>query len=310
MPILGSIASSLIRGLKLFVDTFNRTTSVNLGLSSDAKATWINVRGTWVANGSAASSSSAASGNNVSTIDMANSTITNLRVDTADVGGVGLAFWVTSANSYYALYPTYDSSSTTTTPCAGFRRNDGLNNTSGMCSFTRNTWFVIEPRCWVGSVGYAGVIPDFFSTRLPECCSQNAVGTVMGDICRLYGYSGDGRYWYYTEHSEGLQVITVVTTTYSSRVNLIRVEAGVLTSLVNGIYNSNTSAYSRARSIVISTSGNTISYAFYSAVTAGGSVLSSGTNTPSSPIKGLGVGVFHGVSTASQGSILDNLFLK
>lgn len=312
MPLLGARGGGSVRGfgrfgknlLLIVVDTFGRTVSGLIGTSSDGKAVWNSLRGTWAANGSSAASASAAANRNLSTIELDGSNITNLQVDTGTSGGVGLAFWVTDANSYYALYPSYSTSSTTTYPCNAFRENSGWGNSSGMCSVTGDRYKISGLCCVTNTFTNAGLAcygPIYAST------STNVDAQTFGNsYCSSQGKQVYGGPDSTTTVRIGLQTSTVVTTTYNSTVNLDKTVSGSTTSLVSSNYVSNSSGYSKAQSIAISTSGDTISYSLYSSTDKGGSTLSSGTNTPSTPLKGNQVGLFHGVSSVDQGTTATN----
>lgn len=296
MPLLGSRGGGSVRGfgrfgknlLLLISDSFNRTTSGSLGTSSDGKGLWKSIIGTWQANGSAAASQSAASGNNVAVIDMDGSNITNLQVNTGTSGGSGLAFWVTDSNSYYALYPSYSQSSSSSSSCSG---SYGSNSPTPCSAIAGNGQFRIV-YCCNGVTFRMGPCDG----NDPNGLCTNAYGSPGGQC----GTQWDGWASCYSTYP------TTVTTTYNSIVNLRKVQGGSVTNLVQSNYVSNTSGYSKAQSIAISTSGNTISYSFYSSANKGGSIIGSGSNTPSSPVKGPGIGIFHGTSSIDQGSTLSN----
>ena len=312
MPLLGARGGGSVRGfgrfgknlLLIVVDTFGRTVSGLIGTSSDGKAVWNSLRGTWAANGSAAAIASAASNRNLSTIELDGSNITNLQVDVGTSGGVGLAFWVTDANSYYALYPSYSTSSSTSYPCNSYRENSNFNNTSGMCSVTGNR-YKIQGLCCVlnpfTEEGLACYGPIYVTSNTNVDGSTFANNYCSSQGKQTYSYASST-----TAHTLGFQTSTVITTTYNSTVNLDKTVSGSTTSLVSSNYVSNTSGFSKAQSIAISTSGNTISYSLYSSTNKGGSIISSGTNTPSTPLKGKQVGLFHGVSSVDQGTTATN----
>jgi hypothetical protein len=296
MPLLGARGGGSVRGFGRFgknlllslIDSFNRSTSGSLGTSSDGKGLWKNVRGTWQGNGSLAVSAGAASDNNVAAIDMDGTNITNLQVDTGTSGGSGLSFWVTDSNNYYAFYPSYTQSSSSSSSCSG---SYGSNSPTPCSSVAGNGQFRIVYCC------------NGVTFRMGPCDGNDPNG-----LCtNAYGSSGgqcgtqwDGWASCYSTYP------TTVTTTYNSIVNLRKVEGGSVTNLISSNYVSNTSGYSKARSLAISTSGNTISYSLYSSTGKGGSVIGSGSNTPSNPVKGVGMGLFHGQSTIDQGSTLSN----
>ena len=91
-------------------DNFNRSTSGNLGSTSNKATVWTNQRGTWQADGSRAYSSDSAGTHAVATIVGSTTNISNLQVDTQNTGGVGVAFWVSDANNYYAATTYYSTS--------------------------------------------------------------------------------------------------------------------------------------------------------------------------------------------------------
>ena len=98
-------------------DAFNRA-STTLGLgTSDSGQVWNSLRGNWRISGSnTAISDDAGSSYALSAINLGN---TDVKVQTDTTGGVGAAFWVSDAGSWWASYPVYSSSSNTT-PITGF----------------------------------------------------------------------------------------------------------------------------------------------------------------------------------------------
>lgn len=95
------------------VDTFSRTTTTNLG-TSESNIAWASRFGTWTANGSVAVSSNAVSSGTagaLSYVDLANkNALTSVSTPNA---GVGPAFWVTSAGSWWGAHLTSDQTNTT-----------------------------------------------------------------------------------------------------------------------------------------------------------------------------------------------------
>jgi hypothetical protein len=267
--------------------------SSDLGTSSDGKAVWRNITGTWQTNGSVAVSLSAASNKNITVADIDGSNISNLQIDIGTGGGVGLSFWVTSANSYYALYPSYGTSTSTNNVCDAVVSQTG--GYSGSCcgGNSTSTRYRYVSQC---SGGLQFTTYETYSTS-GNAYANSVCYPESGTL--LSGPTAETIYTCNTPRS-------VTTTTYNSTLNLIKVESGSQTSLVSTNYISNTSNFSKTQSIAISTSGNTISYSLYSSAGKSGSVLSSGSNTPSSPVKGTGVGLFHTTSNSDQGSTFSN----
>jgi hypothetical protein len=100
MPILGIIASSIQKAYNFFSDSFNRTTTGSLGVSSSGSL-WGSIRGTWFANGSSATSNDSASTYPISAIDMASESST-LSISTGEgltlISASGLVGSVASGN--------------------------------------------------------------------------------------------------------------------------------------------------------------------------------------------------------------------
>jgi hypothetical protein len=300
VPLLGSRGGGSVRGFGRFgknlllalIDTFGRTTTTTLGTSSDGKGLWKNLVGTWEGNGSAGVSLGAAASNNVTVVDMDGSNITNLQVDIGNAGGVGVSFWATDSNSYYALYPTYNTSVSVATVCGAGGISTSSSNSCGGVAGVANEYFNLGCQC--------GEFSGNPCQSWQGICQANC-----GNQLRSYYYGFGGGQCYTINGS-------VSTTNYNSVANLRKVQSGSATALVTTQYATTTSAnaYSYAQSVAISTSGDTISYSLYSSTGKGGSVRASGTNTPSSPIKGPGVGLFQGTSATIQGSSFNNFSVE
>ena len=300
MPLMGSRGGGSVRGFGRFgknlllalIDTFGRTTSTTLGTSSDGKGLWKNLVGTWQGNGSAAVSLGSPLSNNVTVVDMDGSNITNLQVDIGNAGGIGVSFWGTDANSYYALYPTYNTSTTSNTVCGAGGISTSSANSCGGYDNGQAYFKCVGCQCTEASV--------------PACeTAQQRCQSLCGNPLTSYvNWCGQSNCYYING--------TVTTTNYNSVANLRRVQGGSATALVTTQYATTTSAnaYSYAQSVAISTSGNTISYSLYSSTGKGGTVRASGTNTPSSPIKGPGVGLFQGSSAIAQGTSFNNFSVE
>jgi hypothetical protein len=303
MPMMGSRGGGSIRGFGRFgknlllsiIDTLNRTTSGSLGTSSDGKAEWKNVRGTWQGNGSSAASQSAASGNNIAVVDMDGLVISNLQVDTSNTSGVGLSFWVTDSNSWWAATTSHASSAFSTTNCGGGPQSSSSCpagcNACGGCGYY-NVYYIWYVACTVGGQGA-------YITSNPN---MNDTGTITSN-------SGCGPFQGQPQYRQTVETYgcnssqqTLTGTNYTSNFKLLN-NAG---TLVNTQYNTNTSSFSSSGSIAISTVGNVITYSVYSAGNKGGSLLHTGAYTAISPTKGPGVGLFHGDGGSNQGSSVSN----
>lgn len=300
MPLMGSRGGGSVRGfgrfgknlLLAFIDSFGRSTSGNLGTSSDGKAVWKNVIGTFTANGGAASTSDSTA---LAVVDLDGTNITNLQADNGG-GGTGVSFWVQDSNNYYSLYPTYSSTTNSSTNCVG-PGGSGGGVPSGACGVGGSNcgnWFnfcayngQVVP---TGKTNSCGSMPASWPATLDNNCGP---GWYFVDCtCSSYTWSG------FTQ--------TQTTTTYYSTAKLLRVQSGSSTELVSTNYTANTSGYNPVNSVAISTSSNTITYGLYSSSNKGGSLLASGTQSPASPVKGAGAGVFRTSSSANQANTVDN----
>lgn len=274
-------------------DNFNRSTSGNLGSTSNKATVWTNQRGTWQADGSRAYSSDSAGTHAVATIVGSTTNISNLQADTQNTGGVGVAFWVSDANNYYAATTYYSTSSGSTTSCSG--GGSGLTEggyASSCCAGQSSSqrWLVTTYCCDGTQLG-----PSARTTTSPSVGTINSCNNYYGGHC---GDSADGPYTYYS------CTTTNVTTSFTNYLSNFRIINNG-SAIVNTEYNSNQSAHQTAGSIAISTSGNTISYSVYSGAGKSG-LIHSGSTTPSSPVKGRNVGVYKGDGGSSQGSYVDN----
>jgi hypothetical protein len=298
MPLMGSRGGGSIRGfgrfgkslLLAFIDSFTRGNG-DLGTSSDGKASWKSVVGTFAISSNKANSSDSPG---ISVVDMDGTNITNIQADTT--GGTGVAFWVQDSSNYYALYPTYSSNTVSGSNCNA-PGGSGSSVPAGKCG-------VAGSSCgqWYNYCGYNG-------QNVPTGDTGSCGGRPSNWPGILDNNCGPG--WYYTgckcaSYTWSGTTVSYSTTTYYSTAKLLKVQGGSSTDLVSTDYYANTGGYSTTNSVAVSTSGSTITYAFYSSTNKGGSVLASGTNTPSSPVKGVGAGVFRTASSTNQGNDVSN----
>ncbi len=272
-------------------DNFNRSTSGNLGSTSNKATVWTNVQGTWSANGSQATSGDSTGTNAIATVTAATTNISNLQVDTLNTGGVGLAFWVSGAGSWYAITTWHSTSSGTTTSCTG--GDPGVQSggyPASCCSghYTQNRYDV-ELYCNNGEY--------YVLSRLS--CSISA--TVINNFCSGSGGGAGSCSGPSTFYGCSTTNVTSSFTNYNSNFRLVN-NAGVQ---VNTQYNTNSSSYSSAGSLAVSTVGDVITYSVYSGANKSG-LLHSGTYTATGATKGRGVGVYKGDGGSNQGSSVDN----
>jgi hypothetical protein len=268
-------------------DNFNRTTSGNLGSTSTNSMTWNNVKGTWYADGTSGKSDNTATDNNIATIFLKGTNITNLQVDTLSTGGVGPAFWVTDANNYWAATVKHSTTSGSNTTCSG-----NCSQTGGYCATCcsgqyTSTFYSCVYNCCDGYKLYYG---DPNSTNYYAFYCQVSGRGACGGGCN------SGTAYNCTSNQ------TIAYTNYISNFRLIKNG----TAVVDTQYNTNQSAYQSAGSIGISTSGNQINYAVYSAANKGGTTYHSSNYTDNSAVKTNFYGVFKGDGGTNQGSAVDN----
>jgi hypothetical protein len=274
------------------VDTFNRGNGA-LGTASDGLGVWSVQRGNFSVDSSMAYSSD--TNNSIATAPLASSTISNAQADMyADQGGVGLAFWVTDANSWWGIYPSYTSTTTTgtSTSCTGGALGGTYAYQSRPANTCGQTCSSIE--IWVYCAG-AYNVAAYRNTCSLSATQQNSLNT----NCNYDWFVSDCLNGSCTINATNV-TNTNYTTNYTSDIKIAN---------QSGVQHSNTyaSSINPTRSLAISTSGNTISYTGYSAAGKGGSAIVSSSFTPSSPTKGTRVGVIKSSSPYAQGSYVDNL---
>lgn len=290
-----SASNSTTTSITTLSDTFNRGNGA-LGTSSDGVSAWSVQRGNFSVDSSMGYSSDA--NNSLATVPMSTSTITNAQADMyADQGGMGLAFWVTDANSYWAVYPHYTSTTNTVTStnctptsmcCYAYQSLPAGTCSAGSCGS-------VENYVYCGNGELAAVYTRTNCGNL-SATQQNALNGACGEWNWYVGMCQGGNC---TVNS----IQTTQTNTVTNYTSAIRI------ANQNGIQHDNVyaSSINPTRSIAISTSGNTISYSAYSGSGKSGSVIASSSITPGSPSKGNRVGVFKTTSSYAQGSYIDNL---
>lgn len=196
-------------------DNFNRSVASGLGTSSSGYIYSSSGYGAWSTNGSTASTSTAVDFNTVSynyplkTIELTGKTNLTASVKIpSGGGGPGLAFWVTSQGSWWAVAPSYyNQSTTTTTTCSsGYGSFTNVSSCNG-CGYTTSTG--TSSSC-TGSVTGATFCPSPTSgaggrcsatctstTTTTQTCptpttssptySDNTLGTGCGDKCSCLG---------------------------------------------------------------------------------------------------------------------------
>ena len=133
MIVPGTVESS---APKVIRDTFTRTTSGSLGQADTGQA-WVATKGTWSANGSQATSSDSSSTYPIASIKLN----TSVTVSADVTPGVGVVFWASDANNWWAAYPYYSSSVTSscTGPTVSCTDSNNTCNPGGCGSVTSTT---------------------------------------------------------------------------------------------------------------------------------------------------------------------------
>ena len=295
-------SASVTTFLATLTDTFNRANAA-LGTSSDGLSTWSVDRGAFSVDSNMAYSNDTA--DSMATVALSTSSISNAQVDMySDQAGVGLAIWVTDANSYWGIYPNYTSTVVvgSTTTCNG----PAFSGTSGnTCASGTNI---------VGSYGpfyvTAGCYDDYtanYGTTRATCGLPAPVRTNLNNACSYRSgyfidcvFGGGGGYNYSTNTNVSNVTNTNYVTNYTSQLRVKNPSAVV----VNNQY---ASSINPVRSIAVSTSGNVITYAGYAAANKSGGAIVSGTYDAGAGTKGSKVGVFKTSADYLQGSYVDNI---
>jgi hypothetical protein len=291
-----SESNSIRTTLMSLSDNFNRSNGA-IGTASDSTGVWSVQRGNFSVDSSMAYSSD--TNNSLATVALDSSNITNGQINTyADQGGMGLAFWTTDANSYWAIYPYYTSATTSSSSdqCSGsgYGCCYAINSLpAGTCSRS-----CTDVNVWGYCAGYSG---QYFAGGRTSCSLSTSQRNALNANCNYDWYIE-----YCTDGSCTVNATNVTVTNYTTNYT-----SGIRIANQSGVQHENTytgsGGLNPSRSISISTSGDTISYTGYSGADKGGSVIVSSSYTPSSPTKGNRVGVFKTVSANAQGSYLDNI---
>lgn len=278
----------------IFTQTMNVTDNFNrsgaLGTASDGLSVWSNTRGTWTASGSYAYSGDSPSSDSLASVSLPTTTISNAQADMiGDGGGMGIAFWTTDANSWWAIYPHYSTS--TSTSCSG-----GPNGQTGVSygAWASNT-------CSASCTGVNNVVYDCNSNYIAQY-TRNGCGNLSAtQITNLDNATGGC--WYIADCIGGSCTVNNTNVTNTNYVSSISIKNQ------NGVQHTNNyaSSFNPARSIAFSTSGNTISYSVYNSTGKGGSLIASGSYGAPAGSRGNRVGVFKTTSAYNQSSNIDNL---
>lgn len=298
----------------IFSDSFNRTTTGSLGTSSSG-GTWTALRGVWYANGTQAQSDDAATNYSIASTNMGSA---NVKTSATVSSGTGVAFWVSSANSWWAS-TSYETSSTYSytcncTTCCNSCANSACGcatyNSQTNCSVCGSTTTYVSCTCsyscgynggssynTVDSCGYVftcngtSTYSGSYSNICPQTtcntCTNSAFGCATYNTCANCSACGS-----YSCCS------TCTGTSYSYYLRMLQSVGGTVSTATGDV-----SLASGAVSIQVATLGNTITATAYD---ASGATLGTQTYTPTSPTTGTSTGIIKAPSSYNQGSTVDN----
>ena len=252
----------------LITDLFNRTTSGSLG-TTDTGQTWSNTRGVWYANGSAAQSDTDPATYPLASIPFNQ----DATVSVTPSPGTGVAFWVTDSGSWWAsvAHETYTSYTYDCNPYS--------------CTLYSGSYTCGS----LGTFYYGGT--SFTSCGDAQSFMCNACASNYGYTCSDFVCN--------TSSSTCYNTCTGYSTNYFLR---------ILKSISNTISNaiSDISLPSFPAKVKVTTTGDSITAKAYSDAAMTTQIGATMSHTPTSPVKGLGVGILKSPSSYAQGSTADS----
>lgn len=287
--------------VKVFSDNFNRTSASNLGTSSSG-GLWEAIRGTWTANGSVATTATAASSYPISVHDMGSK---NVVINLDVTQGSGAAFWVTDTQNWWGAFPWQDTVTTWSSECASFSSSctsftssctGGSSCTSSSCSAWTSSCSSSSCSSWVPT--YVG--PGYTSECVTWSCS-GWTSSCSSFSCTAWTCGS----WSSTCNSFTSSCSSWTSTSSSSPgtryLRVIRSLTNTVTTIVEGTVSA------AIASIRVRLSGDTITASAFSSAgqvsQTGGDVV----NTPTSPLKANKHGIILAPGGYSQGTTADNI---
>ena len=230
MPILGIIASSIMKAIN---DTFTRANSATLGTATSGQA-WTSLRGTWtITSNLATDTTDLPTVYPLSSIQAAN---TNLTMQVASMGnGPGIAFWVTDANNWWAVF---QDRTDTVIPASYYA---GVASVYSAPSYyagyyyagTPASYYAGDPSVYVAPSFFAGGYVTGFSQYLPP---SYYAGYYYAGLPASY-YAGTPAVYSAPSYYAGYYYAGVPasyyagSTTYAYSLNLIKAVAGTISSV-------------------------------------------------------------------------------
>jgi hypothetical protein len=287
MPHISGVASS--SKVSKFSDDFNRTTSSEL---TGTGKPWLSINGTWTANGTVATSSTAASSYpyavRPNSLDLTQSaTVSN---------GTGLIFWSNSGSNWYSTV-SYNVSTSSSYSCNPYNCNpyscncvscNPYNCNPYPCncttSYSCGTEFGVYQ---IGNECCNAMNPDLpcYPATATQTCSSTCYSTCYQTCCDTC---------YQTCYQ------TCSTTSNSYYLRLLKSVSGTVSTATADV-----SLASAAVAILTTVSGDTITSKAYSDAEMTTQLGTTLTHTASSPSKGYYVGIIKTPSD-NQGSTIDN----
>jgi hypothetical protein len=287
MPItslFSSIGKFISYGLTLFTDNFNRTTSGSLGTSSSGSS-WRAVSGTWSANGTQATSATAASSYPIASVSMASPSNTIL----LDVGGngAGAAFWITDSANWWGVTPYQTSLSASACVNDTYGSTCSYSYANYACGYTSyNTAYCAVVTYYRPVYGGTSSQCSGWAYNGYTCSGSVISGYTCGGFSQTYACVG-GYYTYYYGGSIYLRLTKSV--------------AGVITTVVDQLLSS------AVASIKVILSNGTITARAY---TSPGQVTQTGSdlvNTPVGAVPSVNSGIILAPGGYSQSTVVDNI---
>lgn len=291
--LIGIIASSVQKAFSLFTDNFNRTTTTGLGNSSSG-GLWNAVIGLWTANGTVATS---ATNTSISSVTMRSSNITaQIDLPETTFAGVGIAFWISDANNWWAAYPYHTSSSVTdyercqntSVSSSSYYGSDGgacnIGSTQVSCAYCPG----------LSICGQGGFV----------CCRDTTTSCTGSQVCCYTASCAPGGCGTVTSNN-------TTTTTRRTNIRILRMAAGTTTIIsTTEIGAAVDQPYPAVGSFKVVTSSNSIVASAYQSPKL---VTQLGTNvsyTATSPLLGAGAGLIRTSGGNTQASNADDISIS
>jgi hypothetical protein len=287
--------------LAAITDSFTRTTTAGTLGNTDTGNIWSNLRGSWLANGSAAQEgATAGSAYPLAVVELGSS---NMVVSADITHATGVVVWGVDANNWWAVVGTNynfnyqytgvctscSTCSETYFCCGSCPCNNAAPDTMDCCCSGYELQFVCYYYDNYGACEYGAIEAVYSSCVSLNCACGNAItesNTCCGNCCT-------NTYTCCTDYS-----CTQTGTATQYQVKVLRSVAGTITE----INATNVSQSSQATRVVVTTSGNTLSYTAY----IGATVVGTYSAAQTTPNTGTKPGIIKGPATTNGTLTIDN----